>query len=452
MRVLLRVLKWVVVLLVVAVVGVAGWLYIAPPELIRVGSAYSAKIVCSNVFLAGRHAGQVLNDDVQAPGHPLLRIMRVTVDENARTVTAGLLGVFGKSVAAARDGLGCTSVPDGNVDAAKAVSLPSLAPATKPDALWPEGNRVEASQYPDIAGILNDAALAGPGMRAVVVVHNGRIVGERYADGFSAETPLLGWSMTKTVTAGIIGTLIKAGKMKVDATGVLDAWSSDERAKISLSDLMAMSSGLSFNENYGDVADVTRMLFLEPDMADFAASQSLAKAIGQSWSYSSGTTLILSRLWQTAAGGDALAWPRQALFGPLGMTSAVMEADEKGTFVGSSYLYATPRDWVRFGQFLLQDGVWNGEQILPPGFVAWMREPVAASNGVYGKGQLWLHPNSAGDDNALPADAFWLIGHDGQSMAVIPSKQLVVLRLGLTPSKFGYRPQPLVASLAEAVE
>jgi len=446
-----KVIKWLCALLVVAVAGVAGWLTLAPPELIRVGSAYSAKIVCSNVFVAGRDAALVLNDDVQAPGHPLLKLMRLDVDREHKMVTAGLFGVFGNSTAVVREGLGCTSVPDGNADAAGAFSLAAAPAAAKPDAAWPEGEQV--SQDPGLAAILDDAALTGPGMRAVVVVHRGRIVGERYGSGFSEATPLLGWSMTKTVTAAIVGTLVKAGKIETGAAGLLDDWQADERSKITLANLMGMSSGLAFNEDYGDVTDVTRMLFLEPDMARFAAAQPLAGGIGQAWSYSSGTTVILSRLWQRAAGADALTWPRQALFQPLGMASAVMETDEAGTFVGSSYLYATAHDWARFGQFLLQDGVWNSEQILPAGFVAWMRQPAPASDGEYGQGQVWLR-GPGGKDAALPgipADTYWLRGHDGQTIAVIPSKQLVVLRMGLTPSKLGYRPQALVERVVEAV-
>jgi CubicO group peptidase (beta-lactamase class C family) len=197
-------------------------------------------------------------------------------------------------------------------------------------------------------------------------------------------------------------------------------------------------------------------------MAGFAEAKPLTGDVGKAWSYSSGTTLMLSRIWQDALGepGKALDWPRQALFGPLGMNSAVLEADENGTFVGSSYLYATARDWARFGQFLLQDGTWNGAQILPAGFVSWMREEAPASKGEYGKGQVWLHGPDAGvppgaDPDAgfdLPADTFWMLGHDGQSVAIIPSKKLVVVRLGLTPSKLGYRTQGLVAALAQVVE
>lgn len=449
MRVFLKVLRWLAALLAVAVVAVAGWLYVGPPALIRVGSAYSAKIVCSNVFIAHRKADAVLSDDVQAPGHPLLRLMRVEVDEKERVVTAGLFGVFGKATAVAREGLGCVSVPDGNVEAARAVSLPPLPQAGPADALWPEGDRIAPSQDPALARILDDPKLVGPGMRAVVVVKAGRIVGERYGAGFGPDTPLLGWSMTKTVNAAIVGTLVAAGKIEVDASNLFRTWSADERRSITLADLMAMSGGLAFNEDYGDVTDVTRMLFLEPDMAGFAAAKPLAGGIGKSWNYSSGTALILSRLWQTAAGPDALEWPRRALFGPLGMKSAVLEADETGTFVGSSYLYATARDWARFGQFLLQDGVWNGQAILPPGFVPWMREPAPASDGAYAKGQIWLEgPGGPVNDPSLPPDTYWMIGHDGQTIAVVPSKQLAVVRLGLTPARYGYRPQSLVSALA----
>jgi CubicO group peptidase (beta-lactamase class C family) len=463
MRILLKIIKWLLGLAVLAVVGLVAWLYLAPPELIRVGSGYSAKIVCSNVFLAGRDARQVLAVDVQAPGHPLLRLMQVSVDRNRGTVSAGLLGVLGKSVAIARDGVGCASVPDGNLSKARQTKLraePIALPQdpTSQDALWPDGERVDASQDPVISKLLDDAALTGTGMRAVVVVKNGRIVAERYGDGFSQKTPLLGWSMTKTVNAAIVGTLVKDGKMAVTNQGLFGPWKADGRAAISLADMMAMSSGLQFNEDYGDVADVTRMLYLEPDMAGFAASKPLAGEVGKVFSYSSGTAVMLSRLWQNAIGDKdkALAWPRTALFEPLGMHSAVLETDEQGTFVGSSYLYASARDWARFGQFLLQGGVWNGNAILRAGFVDWMREPAPASK-VYGKGQLWIEgpgdeeKPGAGVAAGLPKDTYWMEGHDGQTVTIIPSEQLVVVRLGLTPAKIGYRPQAVVGALVKAL-
>ncbi|UVK36218.1 beta-lactamase family protein [Mesorhizobium sp. AR10] len=458
MRIVVKIVKWLLGLVVLAIAALFAWLYLAPPELIRVGSGYSAKIVCSNVFIAGRDANEVLAVDVQAPGHPLLKLMRVSVDKEKGTVWAGLFGVLGKSVAIARDGLGCASVPDGDIDKARQTAVYVEPAASRQDALWPEGERVDGSQSPELAKILDDPALTGTGMRAVVVVKNGHVVAERYGDGFSEKTPLLGWSMTKTVNAAIIGTLVKDGKMAMANQGLFGLWKADGRSAISLADLMAMSSGLEFNEDYGDVADVTRMLYLEPDMAGFAESKPLTGDVGKVFSYSSGTTVMLSRLWQDAVGdkGKALAWPRTMLFEPLGMHSAVLETDEAGTFVGSSYLYATARDWARFGQFLLQDGVWNGREILPAGFVEWMREPASASKA-YGKGQLWIEgpgdeeSPGAGVASGLPKDTYWMEGHDGQTVAIIPSEQLVVVRLGLTPAKLGYRPQTMAAALVKAL-
>ncbi|MBB6412046.1 serine hydrolase domain-containing protein [Mesorhizobium sangaii] len=458
MRIVAKIVRWLLGLVVLAIAALFAWLYIAPPEMIRVGSGYSAKIVCSNVFIAGRDANEVLKVDVQAPGHPLLRLMRVSVDKNRGTVSAGLLGFLGKSLAVARDGLGCASVPDGDVGKARRTAVYAEPSAVSQGALWPEGERVEPSQDPVIGKLLDDAALTGSGMRAVVVAKNGRVVAERYGAGFSAKTPLLGWSMTKTVNAAIVGTLVKDGKMAVDNKGLFAPWKADGRAAISLADMMAMSSGLEFNEDYGDVADVTRMLYLEPDMAGFAEAKPLAAEVGKLFSYSSGTAVMLSRLWQNAIGdkGKALMWPRTALFEPLGMHSAVLETDEQGTFVGSSYLYATAHDWARFGQFLLQGGVWNGNQVLPAGFVDWMREPAAASK-VYGKGQLWIEAPGdekkpgAGVAAGLPKDTYWMEGHDGQTVTIIPSERLVVVRLGLTPAKLGYRPQAMVGALVTAL-
>ncbi|RWM25990.1 serine hydrolase [Mesorhizobium sp.] len=459
MRAVVKFIKWLLGLVVLAVAALVAWLYFAPPELIRVGSGYSAKIVCSNVFIAGRDPNEVLAVDVQAPGHPLLRLMKVSVDKERGLVSAGLLWVLGKSVAVERDGLGCASVPNGDTGKARqtSVRIEPLA-VTSQDALWPEGERVDGSQSPEVSKIVDDAAMAGIGMRAVVVVKNGRIVAERYGDGFSARTPLLGWSMTKTVNAAIVGTLVKDGKMALDNKGLFAPWKADGRAAISLADMMAMSSGLEFNEDYGDVADVTRMLYLEPDMAGFADAKPLAGEVGKVFSYSSGTAVMLSRLWQDAIGdkAKALAWPRAALFEPLGMHSAVLETDERGTFVGSSYLYATAHDWARFGQFLLQGGVWNGAAILPPGFVDWMRQQAPASK-VYGKGQVWIEgPGDeenpgAGAAAGLPKDTYWMEGHDGQTVTIVPSEQLVVVRLGLTPAKLGYRPQTMVAALVKAL-
>jgi CubicO group peptidase (beta-lactamase class C family) len=150
---------------------------------------------------------------------------------------------------------------------------------------------------------------------------------------------------------------------------------------------------------------------------------------------------------------DVFSYPRQALFKPLGMSSAVLEVDARGTFAGSSYLYATARDWARFGQFLLQDGVWNGQRLLPDGFARAMRTPTQSSGGKYTQGQAWLAA-PGGDTSAeagLPEDTFWLEGHDGQSMAIVPSADLVFVRMGLTPGRLGYKPQLMLKELLAAL-
>lgn len=437
--------------------GALAWLTVAPPELLRVGANYSTKVVCSNVFLAGRDAGQVMQDDVQAPGNPLMRLMSVTVDREQRTVRGGLFGFIGNGLAVYREGTGCATVPDGDLARATGVVSQRPAIAVPPaDQPWPAGNLTQTQ--PALQALVERADLAGPGARGLVVIHNGRLVAEHYGPGFSHSTPLLGWSMTKTVTAALVGLQIADGRLSMDDAGFWPAGSGGREA-IRLNQLMAMEDGLQFNEGYGDVSDVTRMLYLEPDMAAYMLARPLAHPPGSVWNYSSGTTVLLSHLWQQAAGAGALELPQTRLFAPLGMRSAVLEADARGTLVGSSYLYATARDWARFGQFLLQDGVWNGQRLLPEGFVQTISSPSAVSKGEYAQGQIWrwgpqgatpVGENPDGPFN-LPADTYWMRGHDGQAIAVVPSRQLVLVRLGLTPKALNYQPQRLLQALLEAL-
>jgi CubicO group peptidase (beta-lactamase class C family) len=443
----------------------AMWMWIAPPAMLRVATGYAAKMVCSYTFVAGRDAQLSMQEDVREQGHPIMRLVSVQADAVQRTVTARVLGFAAASVALARAGTGCVLVTDGDVGQAKmhTVPVPAVAALLNKGELWPQGESVALQA--SVQKLLEDTALTGPGMRAVVVIKDGRVVAETYGKGFDARTPVLGWSMTKTVTAGLVGTLVRDGKLRLDQSALFPQWKDDERRNITLAHLMAMSSGLRFNEDYGAVTDITRMLYLEPDTAAFAASQPLDHPPGSFFSYSSGTTVLLSRLWQNAIGDrqQALDYPQRALFGPLGMQTAVLEADARGTFVGSSYLFASGRDWARYAQLLLQDGVWNGQTILPPGFVKMMHTAAPASMAPYGRreygqGQVWLRGSPSGTPKGqnpdaglvLPAGIYWFSGYDGQAIAVIPSLQLAVVRLGLTPSKLGFKLQPLVMATVKA--
>ncbi|WP_102225928.1 serine hydrolase domain-containing protein [Acidimangrovimonas sediminis] len=458
MRTFGRWLGRLTMLALVVVVAAYIYLVISPPTLLRVGGGYASKIICSSDFLQGRDPERVLKTDVQAPGNPLLRLMVVETDRAKRLVHAAFLRLIGPMEAVARPGLGCAVAPDGDAARAADQAAPPAPGPAESTAPWPQGSGGAAAQHPKLAAVLADDALAGPGMRAIVVIEDGRLVAERYARGFDAKTPLLGWSMTKSVTAALVGTVVGAGKLRVDQDDLMPQWQGDGRAKITVGDLLSMSSGLHFNEDYGDVSDVTRMLFLEPDMARFVADQKLDHPPGTVFNYSTGTAVLLSRIWQNALGDPKLAldWPRKALFGPVGMGSAVLETDEVGTFVGGSYLYATARDWARFGQLLLQGGAWNGQQVVPKDFVQMMRTSSVA-DPVYTRGMLWLDgPESdmdVGNDQSeygLPIGTFWLEGHDGQTVTVIPSAGMVVVRMGLTPGREHYRPQRLVAALLKA--
>ncbi len=475
----MKILRLALSALVGTLIGLTLLLWWKPPALLRVGANYSAKIVCSNVFLAARDPDEVLRVDVQAPGVSILRLMHVSVDRERGVVRAGFLGFIGDGLAQFIEGKGCTVLPDGKLDPSAHTSsvhaahigppIPAAPPSATSDARWPDGTTVQAN--PAIDQILTDSALAGPGARAIVVVDHGRIVGEYYAPGFAPSTPLLGWSMTKTVMAGIIGMLINDGKLSLDQDGFWPG--NDGRERIRLKDLLAMSSGLQWNEGYGAVSDVTSMLYLQPDMAGFASSPPLVHPIGETWLYSSGTAVILSRIAQQALSQvqvskdlviqkpveqDRLStFIHARLFTPIGITTATIEPDEHGTLVGSSYMYATARDWARYGQFLLQDGTWQGQELLPFGYVAMMATPVPASKGQYGMGQTWLwgsDPATPGvnPDAAfgIPHDTFWMSGHDGQSICIIKSRHLVIVRLGLTPYVAGYSPQPLVKAILAA--
>ncbi|MBB5701902.1 hypothetical protein FHS76_001764 [Ochrobactrum daejeonense] len=229
--------------LLVVLLGAVIWLAVKPPELLRVGTGYAAKIVCSNVFIAGREANAVLADDVQAPGHPLLRFLNKSVDRNSRTVTTRIFGFFAPSIAAYRPALGCANIHEGDL-------RPDIPTAPRIPA---EPLQVETD--PAVQAVIEDAALAGPGMRAVAVIRDGKLIAETYGAGFDADTPLLGWSMTKSVMATLIGMRIAEGRMKLESTDLLPQWKGDDRVNISLADLMAMESGLRFDEDYGTVAD-----------------------------------------------------------------------------------------------------------------------------------------------------------------------------------------------------
>jgi len=422
--------------------------------LLPIGTGIVAKTVCSDVFVAQRSPRALLDDEV-----PQAAWVNYEVDDERSLVRATALGIFERT-ATHRPGLGCAltigtdaeSLRDHGFEPQPADAVDDAAN----DRPWPNGTASASGPDPDgldraaleaaVDGIFGDepafdADTSGRRLntRAVVVVHRGRLVHERYAPGFDATTPQLGWSMTKSVTSALVGMLVMRGQIDVDAVMGFAAWTDadDPRREITWDHMLRMSSGLRFDERYGGRSDATRMLFDSHDGSAIALERPLAHPVDTHWAYSSGTTNLLQRRIRELFDDDAAyhRFPHEALFEPLGMRSAVMETDPSGTFVGSSFMYATPRDWARFGQFYLQDGVWDGQRLLPEGWVARSVAPTPThpSRG-YGW-QWWL--NAAEDPTErpmpnVPPDAYFASGFQGQTVLVVPSREAVIVRLGMT--------------------
>ncbi|PPK85448.1 hypothetical protein CLV84_2346 [Neolewinella xylanilytica] len=413
--------RWLVGLTLLAVLLFSAFLWVKP--LLNIGGGYAAKHACSCHFIQGRELGEISDHDLN-----FSILGQFALREANGSVYASLYGLVERR-AHFVTGKGCVLITNNDMD------LPDSRTVAEPPV---------AGSEPVLSGTGSaglEAALdfgmqpvPGGGARGIVVLKNGKLIGERYAPGFDRDTRQLGWSMTKSLTGMAIGAYLAGHKPTTSAPAALarstdnifPAIWQDERAKITLADLLHMNSGLEWNEGYGSITDATVMLHEKYDFADFALRHQLAETPGTVWNYSSGTTNILMEYLRTELGGNpALYTFLDSLFGPVAPT-LLIEPDQSGRPVGSSYGWATTRDWARLGQFMLQDGVWNGQRLLPAGWIDYMRQPAAGSDEIYGA-QLWL---PGPDTPSLPEDAFMMRGFQDQRVFVIPSRQLVIARLG----------------------
>jgi CubicO group peptidase (beta-lactamase class C family) len=438
-----------------------------------IGCAFKAKTLCAAVFVSGRDPVVAEREDI---GFSLLfKLFYAKIDTGEKSVTCSLLGtgIYEKK-AVHVDGLGAvllSGIEEKTIREWKPVM--SRAEPVDPKAVpWPRGEKLPEAPLPahaDMAKIHSAVEKlfieSNPEKklrtRAVLIVHNGRVIAERYAPGVTEETPLLSWSMAKSFTNAIVGMLVRQNRMTVKAPAAVPEWQTadDPRHSITLDQLLRMSSGLQWVEAYAErpISDVNMMLLLKPDMAAYAATRPLAVKPDSLWRYSSGTTNIICRLIREKFESREAYWdfPRRELFNKLGMKSAIWETDATGTFVGSSYLYATARDYARFGMLYLNDGVWQGERILPEGWVAYSTTPTpAAPKGEYGA-HFWLNRGRSPQATErlypqLPADAFFARGYQGQIIAIIPSRKLVIVRLGMTyDEKWGM--EPFIKTILDAI-
>ncbi|HMB87900.1 MAG TPA: serine hydrolase [Methylomirabilota bacterium] len=442
------------VTLAVLLLGAAGMVtavvVFRPGQAVRVATGLVSHTLCSETFVAGLDPDQTFAETVSTmPGiRRLVPWLHYRVDRAARDVSTTLGGRF-EMRAVYHDGVGCTVVHPASVSAATPLPAPSTA-ASMNAAGAPGAGRdiagpavVEPASGPLRAAL--DRVFAEPaggpvrGTKAVVVVHDGRVVAERYAPGYALDTPMLSWSMNKSVVNALVGILVRQGRLAVGAPAPVPAWRdpSDPRHPITVEQLMRMTSGLALDETNSGFDPASRMLFTEPDMAGFAEAAALAAPPGTRYHYSSPSTLILSRVIRDAVGGRAehvRRFAERELFAPLGMRGVTLEFDATGTQVGSTYMYATARDWARFGLLYANDGVADGRRILPEGWVAYSASPTPGSRDGYAAGFFTNRGESEFGRlrvrGGMPADSFFASGTQGQRIVVAPAHHLVVVRLG----------------------
>ncbi|MCR9127964.1 MAG: beta-lactamase family protein [Alphaproteobacteria bacterium] len=424
-----RILGGAAALVGVAVLGGVIWLNTSDIGRIYLpsGTGITAKQTCSLTFVSGLDAerARALYTD------PLLGDVAglVTTDINYETgvVTGGVLGALWRQRVVFREGLGCTVVHgSGDFDPDAAAPLSSAPDTMVLDA----DHRAEWFDETALQAAIDEAfAEDGRNTLGVVVLHEGRLVAERYAEGVTAETPLHGWSMTKSLAATVAGILVQRGLIDIEAEGQVPALAAAGRPEITVDDLLRMTGGLAGYELNDGTDPNSDMLFTESDMARFAATRDVIAAPGERWDYQSGNTILAGSALEPYLGDtvpEKIATLRDWLFEPLGMNRTVLEADETGTLQWSSYMYASARDWARLGQLYIDGGrAPDGTQIIPEDWIAYVSAPTPGSDEIYGSG-YWMY------DVGLPEGTFIMNGFQGQLGYIIPSEGLVIVRLGAT--------------------
>ena len=417
------ILRILLVVLLAAILG--GCVYLN--SLMPIITGYAAKNLASDVFVSGREPADVEALDLN---FSFIKFTRNKVDFENHTVTSRFL--WSKSQALYREGYGVTLLRGKNALARlQAQKYPEVINTPGPETLLPGDPALTTRLAPIAKALVDDHAYNGTPF-AFIVVHQDGVVAERYREGITADTRLLSWSMGKSFTNALVGIMAGDGLVVIHAPMDIPEWQGDGRAAITLSDLMQMQSGLEWNENYGTRSDVNLMLHREEDMGLFALSKPLMAKPGTHWYYSSGSTNIIVRYLRGrfASEVEFLQYIHERLFDPLGIDNPCFEPDMSGTPVGSSYLYATARDFARLGHMYLHDGCVGEERLLPEHWVEYTTTPASDSKGGYGA-CFWL--NRGKTYPSAPEDMYSCQGHDGQMIFIIPSKELVVVVLGYSP-------------------
>ncbi len=456
--------RWLVA---VAVLALSAGVGLRAAELLGAVAASNAKVLCSAVFVSGRKLpeARIHSLRLDPPGS------RIRVDRAKPSVSVSIAGLIERRAIFAGD-QGCVALP-GNRDSLAFKPVPvtsSLPPSETLD--WPMGDRLAEAPITGIDAerleAAVEAAFANPAdlTAAFVVVHRDRVVAERYARGIGRDTQLESWSMGKSVTATLVGILVREGELRLDQLAPVAEWQQhgDPRARITVAHLLRMSSGLRFSfptiESYDGTArpalgallwngvpDHVRIYTGMEDVFRFAINAPAEHPPGRVGRYRNSDPLVLGAIVRRvleARGDDYLSWPQRALFDRIGVRRQVLETDVHGNFILTGYDYGTARGWARLGLLYRQDGVWQGERLLPEGFAEFVSTPAPAwSEPVYG-GLFWLNRTGRAP---LPADAYWMGGDGEQRVTIVPSLDLVVVRLGHVAGG-----DTAIASLAHSLE
>jgi CubicO group peptidase (beta-lactamase class C family) len=427
---------------VILAVPIAFFAIIRPDRAIHVATGFVAHIVCTKTFVSGLDPQTVFAEITDRAGIRRLRsVLGYRLDRAGKTVDASVAGLFG-SRAAFHDGFGCVLLhgPDGPY-LLKSDIAALKTPKSPPLLAEIAGAAIVVPSDPELKAALDHAfeEPATPPFRrtkAVVVVHDGSVIAERYASGVGVETPLLGFSMTKSVVNALLGILTQQGRISPSMPAPIAEWrgAADPRREIEVEHLMRMTSGLALDETNTGFDPSSQMVYLHNDMAGFAAKAAIIAPPGTRWAYSSASTQLLARIIRDTVGGpeQTLAFAWRELFNPLGMRNVTLEFDATGTLQGSAYMLASARDWARFGLLYLNDGMIGGHRVVPD---EWVDFSASATLGTdYGAG-FWTnrseHEHAKGRvRSGIPRDAFFALGDLGQRIVVLPSQHLVIVRLG----------------------
>ncbi len=394
----------------------AYWLFLKP--MLNIATGYSAKYACSYHFIGGMSKVNIKNAFNFFP----TQYISYDINKDKGSVSASIFGLATRKASLYKDGEACSCVLAGGE--AKGIKA-NLEEVELIETEWPKGDAVSHGSQLLISKIsrmrnVMDTSLAATNQLFAVTVSNNDFVFDRYNRNNRQEDRLLGWSMTKSICSALYGIMQKEGKVNVQAKVPIAEWQKDERKEITYHDLLQMNSGLIWEEDYSKISDVTNMLYFDEDMYQELIDNPLGE---KKWYYSSGTTNMLSGLMKNLV-SDYESYPYKKLFDRINMRSAIIEADATGTYVMSSYCWATARDWARFGLLYLNRGDWFGDQIFEPEWTDYSGTVVESSNGEYGA-QVWLNKGNVKYKD-LPEDILIFSGFGGQRVIVFPSDNIVM--------------------------